>query len=287
MAEEENQNEADLTKEEDTAKAKELAEVTPKSEGTVHDGDDANADDNDDDDDEDPIEEAVKARTEQIVRQALEAERRAEQSRRAAEADEYRKAQAEEEKKKKLNDSFVNTAKRTRDALSKLPLRDEDGNAIKLTDEVIQEFVEPWREHNGLVQQAIDGTAEARVYSNLAQAAISLIPADKHEEFAKRADGKPIAEYLKTIAELNAPTTEFVKNLQEDADVKVKAAFARGFAKGQKAPPGTPSTPQQSSINRGAKPDLTSVSGAALALSRGEIDDAKFLEILNKRRDSN
>lgn len=280
MADEDNQNEADKDDSEGTTGTKEQVEATPKS-STVQDGDD-NADEDEEDDDEDPIEVAAVARAQQLVRDAL-AKRDEEEriARDVANAVAY-KAQQEEETKKKLNESFVKSAKRTKDALEKLPLRDEDGNAIKLTDEVIQQFIEPWNEHNGFVTQTKTNDAEAVVYTNLAQAALSIVPADKHEEFSKRANGKPLPEYLKAIVELDAPNSEYAKKLQEDADVKVKAAYARGFAKGQKAPPGTPATPQQSSVNRGAKPDLTTLAGAARALAKGDIDEAKYLEILRK-----
>lgn len=284
MDEQDNQNEADQANAEDTTTSKEQVDVTVKA-GTVQDGDDANSDE-EDDDDEDPTEALIVARANQAVRDALA--KKAEEDRAAQEAANAvaYKAHQEEETKKKLNESFVKSSKKTLEALQKLSLRDEDGQPIKLTDDMVQTFIEPWNEHNGFVTQTKDGDAEARVYTNLAQAALSVVPTDKHEEFSKRANGKPLSEYLKAIVELDAPNSEFVKKLVEDSDVKVKAAYARGFSKGQKAPPGTPANPTQTAVARG-KTDITTVSGAALALSKGEIDDAKFLEILNKRRDSN
>lgn len=272
-------NEATQDEEEDTS-TQEQDEVTPKSGEMVHEGND----DASDDDDEDPVEAAAAARAQQLINEALRKREEEEAVRRAEEAAAVQLAQLEEEKKKKLNESFTNTVKKTRDALAKLPLRDEDGNPLKLTDDMIQEIVEPWREQNGFVQQQIDGTAQSKVYSDLAQAVISLIPADKQQEFAKKAGGKPLTEYLKTFAELHAPNSDFAKKLTEDTDVKTKAAFARGFTKGQKAPVGTPSTPQQGRASSSSKPDLTSVAGAARALHRGEIDEAKFLEVLRSRQ---
>lgn len=276
-------NEATQDEEEDTT-TQEKVEVTPKSNERVH-AEDADADEEDEDDDDvDPVEVAVLARLAQEREKARVEEREIIRLQNEAAAAEYRKSQAEEDKKRKLNDSFTETTKMTKAALEKLPLRTEDGDPIRLTEEMIQQFIEPWRTHNGVVQQTINTTAESEVYSNLAQAAASLVPKDKLEEFAKRAGGKPLGEYLKVVAELSAPDTDTVKNLAEDYEVKVKAAYARGFAKGQKAPPGTPATPQQSnSGGRGdKKEDISSVSGAARALSKGQIDEAKFLEILRK-----
>lgn len=274
------QNEAHQDDNEDVDE-QEQSNVTGSNNGRVQD---ENVENPNDDEEEDPLkdyEAAILARERERIRKE-EQDRLAKE--RADEQAELQRQAAVAAAKEKLNDSLKNHTKRVREAVEKLPIRDELGDPLKLTDAQLQEFIQPLIDLNGEVQQTMGTTAEQVVYQRLANAALEVIPAEKHEEFAKKAGDKPLKDYLQTIVELNAPNTEYAKTLQADFDVKLKAAYARGFARGQKAPPGTPTTPEQRDVNRGETVDTTSLAGAARALSRNLITEAEFLEIRKKLR---
>lgn len=272
--------EAGLPQTEDTSNEELEEDITP-AEDTVQE--ESQGEPNDDDDD-DGLEAAIAAKAEQIANQKLQ-DALAEERRKQEEAAlQYQKSQEEEARKKKLTDSLADTAKKTAEKLKALKVYNEDGEQLAITDDFIQEIVQPWREHNGFVQEAIMDGATTEVYTDLARAAISIVPEEKRQEFATKAGGKPLPDYLKTLVEVNAPNTDFVRRLTEEKEVAEKAAYARGFAKGRKAPLGSPENPSQTPVVRGDKPDLTTLSGAARALANGQIDEIKFNELRKQIR---
>lgn len=232
----------------------------------------------DGDDDEDPIEaykktfeetKAAKLREELLEQIRKEEEERQNQAREIAQANERRE---------RAKSSFADTAKTVAEKVKSLKVYDEDGNPVIINE---QEFIEPWNTYNITVHS----DKEAEVYSSLAQAVVDNLPTDARDEFAKRADRKPLNEYLKIANELYAPKSEYVKRLEDDYKEKIAAAEARGFAKGQKSRSGTViqgaerSTPPSSD-----SVDLTTISGAASALAKGLINDEKYREVYRKLR---
>lgn len=233
-----------------------------------------------DEDTRDPFEVAYEARRElereeerkrlaEEVRQQLlrEQQMQAERARLAAE-------------QARIRETFTDVIKETRARLSRVVVKSEDGDeelTIAIPDATFEEAVaRPLQRYNAVAEQ----TYTSRVYNDLANAAASVLPESAHEEFNKRAAGKPLDAWVRELVEANAPHTEYVKNLQKEFEVKLKAAEARGFARGQKAPAGVPKGGAERAPR--VTQDLSSWSGAAAALARGEIDDAQFRDIVKK-----
>lgn len=226
---------------------------------------------------EDPFEVAYKARLE-LERERLIAEAQAEAERKLrAEYEEQRQYAATEEERRRLNESFTDAIKSSRDNLKKLAIKDADGNEYGLTDEQIEQLVvQPFQRYNATAQQSISQT----VYTQLAQAAIDSLPPEARESFSKQAAGKPLDQWLKLFGEHLAPETNFAKQTKKEREVAEKAAEARALARMQKVG-GTP--PQGGSRPEGSgKVDLTSHSSAARALADGLITNEQYLEARKK-----
>lgn len=185
------------------------------------------------------------------------------------------------EQRESLRQSFEDATKATKSLLDGLEIYDKDGDRVQFDEKAIQTFIAPWQKHNLGVQQS----ATHKSYVDLAEAIVNVLPAGAREDFSKNAANKPLDQYLKVAFESYAPNSSFVKNLEEEKKVAVKAAEARGFAKGQKAPPGTPpNVSERKSAPPSEAPDLTSLFGAASALRKGQITEAQYVEVHRKLR---
>lgn len=218
------------------------------------------------------FEDAIRARleleTERIRREeraAHEQRIREDTARRAAEADAAR-----------FRDSFATATRESFTAWQNLKVYDEDGRQVKLTEDDFQRVVAaPYQKHNATVQAGV----MQGLLQDLAQAALSVIPEADRPTFTERASGKPIDEWLRLVAEHLAPSTEYAKLSTKEIEAKLKAAEARGIAKGRKMPAGTP--PQGGERAPGAsssQPDLNTHLGLARALHLGRIDEAEYRE---------
>lgn len=109
----------------------------------------------------------------------------------------------------------------------------------------------------------------------LADAALALIPEDKHADFEKAVSkGLPIGEWFKHAVEHAAPTSAYVKQLQKEHEAAVAKAHADGFAEGAGAPKGQFS---QSGGSGRPAPSLTgkTVAEQAALLESGEVSFAE------------
>ena len=247
-------------------------EATLTPDATAEDLSEATADNDPDpdEDDEDPVEAAVQARLAQeadkMAEAAMERARR-EHDERELTAAQRRAADAEAER---LANSFANAIRESY-AAAKQNVRytDGDGNELTMDDRTFEEVVvKPMQKFNSTAEQAY----QMRIYGILAQSALDSLPADQRDAFAKQAAGKPLPEWLKTYAEMLAPHTSFAKSIEKDTETKVKAAEARAFVKGQKAPGGTPKV-TGGRTNQTNQPDLSTAFGIGDALGKGLIDN--------------
>ena len=234
-----------------------------------------------DNDDSDPFEIAYEARRElerETERARLAVEMRAQLQQ---EAQDRAYAAAAQQDALKLRETFADVLKDARTGLSKITVRTDDDEelSVGITDQAFEDAVaKPMQRFNAIAEQ----TFTTRVYNELAIAASSVLPVEAHEGFNKAASGQALPQWIQTLVETQAPHTEYAKSLQREIDVKVKAAEARGYARGQKAPAGVPKgSPER--VRTGTS-DLTSWSGAASALSRGDITDAEFRDLVKKFR---
>ena len=262
---------------EDTVATTEVAAPIIAADDTVTGLTEVTAEGNtDDEDDGDPIEEAFLARLalEQEKLQAA-ADARARERIAAEQAEAFRR-QTASNSEQTLRDALAETIKRSREGLRNITVYDDKGNASRLSDEVIEEHVaKPLQAYNAQVRS----TERNGVYHELAQTTVNLLPETQREAFSTQAAGKPLDEWQKTYAELYAPNSDFVKQMQREVDVKVKAAEARGYAKGQKATGGTPrATGERPAAATGASFDLSTHSGLAGALAAGRISEAEYRE---------
>lgn len=227
----------------------------------------------------DPVEEFQKA-WEESRRAEIEAEiRRQLESEFQSKLEAERRQRLDADNQERLRASFQNAIKESRELLTSLPIFNEDGERVQISDEQFQKFVaEPFQKHNATVQQL----AQMAVYANLAQVAFESIPESLRASFSEKAQGKPLDEWLLTYAEVMAPHTEKYKALEKDKEVAIKAAEARGYARARKAPVATPRQGEERILTN--TPDLSTYSGAARALANGQIDDAQFREIIKKLR---
>lgn len=191
------------------------------------------------------------------------------------------KAQQEAAARERMKTSFGTAAQLTAGMLKKLEVYDQEGQKLEFDDSAIQTFIQPWQQHNSVVQQA----EESRIYEQLAETIYTNLPKDAQDSFAERAHGKPLAQYVKEFGESYAKNSDAYKALQAEMEEKVKAAEARGIAKGQKTPKGTAGTVEQHSTNRSTEPvDKTTLVGIARARNAGHIDDNEFRELYAKIR---
>lgn len=229
------------------------------------------------DNDEDPFEVAFQARWEleqEKLRERLTAEARARiQAEQAAAEAERARTQTEQT----LRDRFEEMVKAQREGLRSLTVYNEKGEASRISDEAIEQLViKHGQAYNATVQREV----EQRILTGLATTAVQSLPTDEaRESFATKAQNKPLGDWLRAYAESLAPSTEYVKSLERELDVKIKAAEARGYAKGQKAPAGTPhaegNRPAAAANNQ---VDLTTQFGLARALAQGHITDSEYRE---------
>lgn len=233
-----------------------------------------------DDGGEDPIEALVAER----VRLAVEAERaaledaafKAAQGRHEA----SRRTQLEDEERKRLNDSFTESVKAARQNLQTVKYFTADGQEASFTDELIEQLVvAPFQKHNSTVQQTVQQAERNAAMNALGAAAMAAIPEEVREQFAKDADGKPLDAWLKKVIEFGAQDSEYVKKLKDEEKSRLLAAEARGFAKGQRAPGGTPRVSGTERAPDAGQVDLNSQSGIARALANRQITEAKYLEL--------
>ncbi len=256
------------------------SDALPATDDTAAELPDATAENPDsDEDDIDPVEAAVQARLAQEADKMAEAafERALRESEKRAESERQRRLEAEEAEK--LNNSF-STAIREAYEASKAKIRytDDDGNERSIDDATFEEVVvKPMQKFNSTAEKAY----QMRIYGVLAQSAMESLPADVREKFAEQAAGKPLPEWLKTYAEMQAPHTSYAKSSVKDMETKVKAAEARAFVKGQKAPAGTPKADGERSVQTN-QPDLTTAFGIADAKAKGLVDDTTALRAWQK-----
>ena len=232
-------------------------------------------------DDSDPFEIAYEARRElerESERARLAAEVR-EQLQREAQDRAY--AMAQQQDAMRVRETFADVLKDARAGLSKITVKTDDDEelSVGITDQAFEEAVaKPMQRFNAVAEQ----TFTTRVYNELAEAASSVLPVEAHEDFNKKASGQSLPQWIQTLVETQAPHTAYAKALQREIDVKVKAAEARGYARGQKAPAGVAKAGE--SRTRTGSSDLSSWSGAASALARGDITDSEFRDLVKKFR---
>lgn len=248
------------------------------SEGTAEESQEATAEDTSSEE-EDPITAAVKAAL------ALEADRMAtEATARAREENDRRTEEARlraaaEDEAKRLQSSFSDALREAYSASKEhIKFIDEEGKERSIDDSTFEEvFVKPMQRYNANADKA----HQMRIYGMMAQAAMELLPDQAaKDKFSKEAADQPLPVWLKKLTEAVAPHSEFAKVATKEVETKVKAAEARGYVKGQKAPAGT------AKIDGGAKntnqPDLTTAFGIADAKAKGLVDDDVALKAWQK-----
>ena len=237
-------------------------------------GADATANPDSDDDEEDLIEAAIQARL------ALEVERKADElaakklAIKESELSEAQRKRDSEVEQTKLRESFAEAVKSTRNALKTLEIYDSAGKRVEFTDTAFEDLVvKPFQKHNSEAEKA----HQSVVVNALTQAALDSLPAEMRSDFTSRAGNKPINEWLKTYAEMYAPNAEAIKELKREEDAKIKAAEARGFAKGQKSKGGSAPNPTERSANN-EQTDLTTQIGLIRAYMGGKLNESEYIE---------
>lgn len=184
-------------------------------------------------DDDDPVKEAVEAGI------SAELPKIREQVRLEIEG-EYQKnlqTRRQEEELAQLANSFGSTVREVYQNLNKLELYDEDGKRFTFDDNTFQSTIaEPFQKFN---QKGFEA-AWLQARSAIGEAALKLVPKEEHETFIKAAGGKAPDEWLDTLVNHLAPKSKWAQQVTKDHEAEVKAAEARGIAKGQKmkgAPP--------------------------------------------------
>lgn len=257
--------------------------LTATPEGTDPNAEATAESNTEEEDGEDPIEALVAERT----RLALEAaEREIEErvtARYQAQTEAARRSQLEAAEREKLSSGFTDAMKTARQNLQSIKYFTEDGQEATFTDELIEQLViAPFQKHNATVQQTIQSAERTAAMVALGEAALNIIPETVREDFAKKADGKPLDVWLRTVIEHGAPESEYVKRIKDEEKARLLAAEARGFAKGQKAPSGTPRVTGTERAIAAGQVDLTTQSGIARALADGAINEEKYRELRAK-----
>lgn len=189
---------------------------------------------------------------------------------------------ATEQEAEKQKSDFADAAKKTHEAALALEVYDANGDPLKLDNDTVQKFIEPWQAYNTNRETAM----QQLVYGNMANVVVNSLSEEARAEFAKRANGKPLDEYFSHYVELKAADTEAYKKLEADVALKVAAAEARGYAKGQRAPAGTPPVSGGVEHPITAKTVINNLFDAAVALSKDEITQEEYLKIDTKFRNS-
>lgn len=245
------------------------AEVITPAEGTVPDIE-ATVVTPDDGDEGDPIDAAIEARARLLLKER-EAEIEAQiLARLTSQQEAARRATLDNQSRKTINESWTEAVKDARGKLQGVKYYTQTGQEATFTDDLVEELVvKPFQRHNAQVQQlATDQILE--LLGN--EATTKVVPASVREKFAVEADGKPLDQWLRTVVEYAAPESAYVKAMKEAEDAKIKAAEARGYAKGQRAPAGTPRTAGAERVAAG-QADLNTSTGIAQALRRGDITE--------------
>lgn len=232
------------------------------------------------DGEDDPIEAAVQERIKlELERKQEEFEEQARSKWAAERAEEARRSAALAEANS-LRDSFVESLRESYNAIKAKKYFDEDGSEVVFSDNEFQQYVaEPMQKHNSKVQQIVQGT----VLTQLADTALNTLPDEESRKaFTERATDKPLDEWLGSYAEARAPNTKFVKDLKAEVEAAKKAAYARGYARGQKGPVATPK--QGVEVPGKEHSDLNTISGLLAAHRSGQIDDKEYYEKYKKLR---
>lgn len=247
------------------------------------DGTDDSEDVTDSEDENDDIAQAVKAALDaekERIRQELAEDFR---KQREQEEEEETARREREDNESKLTNSFGDTVKEIRNNIKTIKIRDADNQIVDVTldDNFLEETVfKPLQKYN----QSGTEAQKVQVRRDLMKAASETIAEADRKDFRKRVANKEFDEVLKIHGETYAPSSDWAKNLirKHEADLKAatEAAEARGFRKGQKAPPGS-TTPGQTGATKG-KVDLTTAGGLARALNNGDITNEKFVELWGK-----
>lgn len=257
--------------------------ATPVTEGTDPNTEATALNQTEEEDGEDPIEALVAERVRLATADKLKELETAAFEAAQARVEAARRSTLEDEQRKTLNDSFADAIKEARKGLQNIKYYTADGQEASFPDELIEQIVvAPFQKHNASVQQTVSSAERMAAMVALGEAAMTALPEPVREDFAKKADGKPLDVWLKTLAETAAPETEYVKKLKEEEKSRLLAAEARGYAKGQKTPTGTPRVTGTERQVAAGQVDLNSQSGIARALADGVIDEAKYRELRYK-----
>ena len=217
------------------------------------------------DDGEDPIDAAIEAKAQLLLEQRLKGAEAQLTERLTQQYEARTRSTLEAREQTALRDSFADAIKEAHTQLKNLDIYDKDNNPVEIDDKTFEEFVaKPFQRHNSQVQQ----TVQQRLLNTIADAAVNILPAEVRDDFGKKAAQKPIDQWLRIFAETLAPHTESVKQAQKELDVKVKAAEARGFARGQRNPAGAPKQVSERASDN-TQLDLTTHIGLARALHLG------------------
>ena len=230
--------------------------------------------------DEDPVEVAFKARLEsesERIRQEAEEKARTEFE---ARLETDRRRQTAEQEAEQLLNSFGSTVREMRDNLKRVTFWDADREeARQLSDAEIEELVvKPAVRYNLRGQQA----EALRLRKELADAALSSLEEPDRKTFIERGTGKDFKDWLSELTEVRAPKTKWAQQFKKDQEAAIKAAEARGYARGQKAPAGTPPTGDGVSTKGRSNIDLSSRGGIARAVKEGLISQDDGLKAWNK-----
>ena len=232
---------------------------------------------NEEDDGPDPIElfkeTFKKVELEKLQREAVEQAKREMAAEQAAQQQE----QAAKLIQEKLSESFEKSIKDARQAVLGLKFYDEDGNNVRVSDEDFQKIVKPWNDHNSQVTTL----TTQKIYSDVATAVNSLLTQAEQQEFFRRANDKPLSDYFSIFADLMAEKTPTYKKLKEDQEVAVSAAEAKGFARGQKGPKGTPKQENERNVEGKGKIYDGSLASAARAVAAGQMSSEEYIKIFN------
>lgn len=248
----------------------EVTEIITPEDDTISDvtGDDDSTIQQDDDPTALAIQAALEQERDRLIQEAaakaqeeFEARRKEEDSR-----------QQEWQRNQERMNAFGSTLRQLRENLKSLRVVSDDGDELDFDDDRFQKLVaEPLNNYNSIGLSA----AETRVLSDLTAAAVSTLSDADKEEFFRRASGKELDEWLGVYTEIRAANTNWAKSRDKEMKAAIAAAEARGFKKGQSAPPGQPSSSPGVRTNTG---DLDTIAGISRALREGQITQDTFLE---------
>lgn len=233
------------------------------------------------DEDEDALEAYYKARR---AREALEQEDENARVQRLVEEEIRRRRSQErdETEAQARNAAYQETVRNIYTTLKSRKFYDEDGEETTISDQDVQAVINQVNTMNSRQKEVIGAALSDR----LAEEALSRLPVDVRDQFAKDASNLDIGEWLVRFAEMYAPKTKHSQKLEADREVAIRAAEARGRRTGQKDPAGSPPTAPEAGA---AKPVVqynleTSAYDRARALRNGDISEVQFRELERKAR---